>query len=504
MFPPKVPCFNDYDRSPPPPLALERLDFTRVDYVRGDLGESDDVADDVFDLVGERSLDASSTVPELRQLASANLLGKPALQKSISSVSQRSANSNKTEGSSGWSLKSSDRSRGRTTAFRRSNSSPSAGSSGRNTPLSGVPADDHRPKLWRSTSAQSALSKGSKTSAPHWAKPVLLRSSTVASSVSASSVPGDLWLTGLRAKNTVRVTYDLPCCQNYEFKEEFGKGGFGQVWKCQHKHTLEFFAIKRIAAKEQRDVDRLLRELKTFERLSHPHIVTLHEVFLDQEYLYMVMDLCTGGDLHSFLATFKDEPDRLLRKLEFPEHVVGLPPGLVGSFMWQMLLGIAYMHHNRICHRDVKMQNFVLKDQRQNPQLQLVDFGMAIRYRKGVLIKGTVGTVKYMAPEVLSGSYSEKIDIWSIGVVSYILSTERSPWGPRKSPQQICQCILQDLREPWPICDKPKVLRSLIDVLMRRDVRHRPSAKKLLKESVWLKNHCDKPFPSMRHCCVIS
>merc|ERR1719362_1094348 len=102
------------------------------------------------------------------------------------------------------------------------------------------------------------------------------------------------------------------------------------------------------------------------------------------------MDHCTGGDLVQYMASYVDEPSRIMRKVEFPEHVMGLPTTTIGALLWQMLAGIAYMHHHSFCHRDVKMQNYMIKAPNARPVLQLVDFGMSIRFRKGVPIKGTV------------------------------------------------------------------------------------------------------------------
>lgn len=314
-------------------------------------------------------------------------------------------------------------------------------SSGTLQPVQGLEQQETlRTMLKRSASADSKMSKAS---TPLWARPVLRRSSTAESKrscvSSASSAPSNIGLFELKEERSVKVTYEVPWCASYEFVEKFGEGGFGQVWKCTHKGSGESVAIKRIAAKENKDVQRVLRELKAFERFSNPYIVPLREVFLDQEWLYMVMDLCTGGDLLQFLESYEDDEERLLRKAEFPDQVVGLPSGLIGYLMWQMLAGIAYMHHYRFCHRDIKLQNYVIRERSESPLLQLVDFGMAVRFRRGKPLTAVMGTMKYMAPEVLAGSYTEKCDLWSIGVVVYILCTERSPWGAKKTNQQMCK-----------------------------------------------------------------
>lgn len=302
----------------------------------------------------------------------------------------------------------------------------------------------------------------------------------------------------------MKVTWDRTAESAYEFQEKVGEGGFGQVWRCIRKEGApESVAIKRVDSKAQQDVERLLRELKAFERFSNPHIVRLHEVFMDQEAVYLVMDLCTGGDLVQYMQCFQDTPDRIMRKLEFPDQVMGLPTRTIALLLWQMFAGTAYMHHHHFCHRDIKLQNYMIKEPSLFPTVQLVDFGMAVRFHKGKLLQGTMGTLKYMAPEVLKGSYNEKCDIWSIGVVCYILCTERSPWGGKATSQQLPGCILNDLREPWPSCDKPKAVRQLVERMMTRDMHQRPGAKQLLRTS-WLKQNGRQSDGDQGPCCTIS
>lgn len=357
---------------------------------------------------------------------------------------------------------------------------------------------------------------------PSWARPVLRRSCSGGSKMSGgsklsgetkrtettegSAIPAGVQLGELREAKSVSVIWDRPADGTYSFIEKVGSGGFGEVWLCVHKSTALEYAVKRLAAREQKDLERLLVELKAFERFSCPYLVTLHEVFVDPEHLYLVMDLCNGGDLSKFLFTFQDEPERLLRKMDYPDQVKGLPTSLIGHFLWQMLVGIAYLHHHRFVHRDVKLQNYVLRDAAVKlPVLQLVDFGMTVRFRKGIMINGTVGTVKYMAPEVLHNSYTEKCDIWSIGILCYILCTERSPWGSAKTTRDVCRCITENMRESWPLTDKPQVVKNLVEAMLRWDYNTRPSAKEILKESQWLKQYSKQGGGNApKSCCPIS
>lgn len=349
-------------------------------------------------------------------------------------------------------------------------------------------------------------SKGSKDSAE----------ASAASVVSSSSLPLIVGLnSALREKKDVHVSEDVPAHEVFSFETKYGQGGFGEVWLCRKKATSETFAVKRIPLKEADKLGagagnaaRLHRELKVFQRLANPYIVKLHEVLMDADFLYLVMEECTGGDLAQYMENFQDTADRIMSKMEFPGNVLGLPSQTVGQLMWQMTAGLAYMHHHFFCHRDIKMQNYMIRAPARKPsdrpQLQLVDFGMSVKFRKGEKITGTVGTVKYMAPEVLTGQYNEKCDIWATGIVCYILCVERSPWGLGKTGTELAKYIREGWRDPWPVCDKPKSLKSVIDLMLDRNPETRPSAKQLLKTSRFIQKCSREGQGDSGNCCSIS
>mmetsp|Transcript_96757 Transcript_96757/g.270836 ORF Transcript_96757/g.270836 Transcript_96757/m.270836 type:complete len:437 (+) Transcript_96757:85-1395(+) len=372
-------------------------------------------------------------------------------------------------------------------------------------PLDG---EEDRPPLMMRRS-NSAASKRSGTSSDAVIKPAFRRSQSAGSAWSAkteqssTSAPPHVDFASTRAQNSLRISRHA-AHETFEFVDKLGEGGFGEVWRATRKQTpSEVFAIKLIPVSENKEqVPRLERELKVFERLTHPYIVRLHEVFLDEDYLYLVMDECTGGNLVYFMETFADDPERIIRKIERPDYVRGLPAHMVGRLLWQMLVGIAYMHHHRFCHRDIKLQNYVIKEPAKLPVLQLVDFGMAVRFKKGGVITGTAGTVKYMAPEVLDGRYTEKCDIWAIGIVSYILCTDSAPWGQKKTNGELYHAIMEDRDHPLPPCDKPNSLRALVGTMLTRDYVARPSAKELLKSSRWLRQYAGIGGDAL--CCAVS
>merc|ERR1719265_356308 len=128
------------------------------------------------------------------------------------------------------------------------------------------------------------------------------------------------------------------------------------------------------------------------------------------------MEFCAGGDLYKMIK------GRVLFKLGSEA---------VAVYLWQMLSGIAYLHHHQFVHRDIKAENYMLKDNSRDARLKLMDFGLSCRFEKGQMMTAILGTAYCMAPEVLEGSYNELCDIWSIGVTTYYMSVGYPPfWGP--------------------------------------------------------------------------
>mmetsp|Transcript_101022 Transcript_101022/g.253293 ORF Transcript_101022/g.253293 Transcript_101022/m.253293 type:complete len:473 (+) Transcript_101022:76-1494(+) len=373
------------------------------------------------------------------------------------------------------------------------------------------PPAPSKPALRPSLTGLSAASGASTRSLRARDQPKLRKSQSALSSLSKktdmsvkSSVPSDLEIGELRGMWGVPLTTQWPIHDIYEMSESLGEGGFGKVHLGVNRESRERFAVKQISVDRVKDVDRLQEEMVIFERLKNPYIVRLHEVFRDDETLYLVMDLCLGGDLMDFLLTYWSDPKHPERRDAMIMHrCKGLPWQEVAPLVWQMLAAIAYLHHHRFAHRDLKLENFMLKDNAARPHLCLVDFGLSVRMRKGEKLTGKVGTLMYMAPEVLGGSYDEKCDIWSIGVCSYILCIKKSPWVESENADETANAVFNNLREGWPDCDKPPELRSLIDKMMTYSVEVRPSAKSIIKDSAWLRAH-GSPGRRSGMCCVVS
>jgi serine/threonine protein kinase len=191
-----------------------------------------------------------------------------------------------------------------------------------------------------------------------------------------------------------------------------GTGMSGQVITVKKRATGVEYAVKTLQI-DQMGVDGLeaLRsEINAMRRLDHPNIVKLFETFEDRELqqIHMIMELCTGGELVA----------------QVTESRHGLPELDVARLLSKMISALSHCHANDVVHRDVKLENFVYESEGEGAELKMIDFGLSHLGRpdKGIEAKGRVGTLSYMAPEVLNRKpYAKECDMWSLGVVAYIM-----------------------------------------------------------------------------------
>ncbi|KAH8740112.1 calcium-dependent protein kinase [Cryptosporidium ryanae] len=183
-----------------------------------------------------------------------------------------------------------------------------------------------------------------------------------------------------------------------------GRGSYGSVVKAVDKRSGTQRAVKIILKPKLENINRLKREILIMKRLDHPNIIKLFEVFEDSNYLYFVMEICTGGELF----------DRIIKRGHFSERYAAL-------IMKQVLSAIAYCHSNEFMHRDLKPENLLFSDSSPNSLLKVIDWGFAAKCPKTHKFTSVVGTPYYVAPEVLNGSYSKLCDLWSAGVILFIL-----------------------------------------------------------------------------------
>ena len=194
----------------------------------------------------------------------------------------------------------------------------------------------------------------------------------------------------------------------YEIIREIGSGGFSRCLLVKNKTTKVSYACKELLKKSLSDYEGLMREVNLMIKLDHPNIIKLYEYYENDKKIYLIMELCTGGELF----------DRIV---ENTENGIQFTEKQAANLFRQMMNAINYCHKNGIVHRDLKPENLLYLSKDKNSPIKVIDFGMSKRFTPEKFMSEKVGTAYYISPEVLQGKYDEKCDIWSAGVILYII-----------------------------------------------------------------------------------
>lgn len=261
--------------------------------------------------------------------------------------------------------------------------------------------------------------------------------------------------------------------EKYAFDKVLGKGQFGVTRLVVDTATGETCACKSISKRKlvsQEDMEDVRREIKVMHHLSgHPHVVTFKGAYEDSHHIHIVMELCTGGELF----------EQLSAKGYYRERDAA-------HIMRTILQVVQHCHAMNVVHRDLKPENFLFSDERKHV-LKAIDFGLSTFYTEGSVLHDLVGSPYYMAPEVLRRQYSKAADIWSCGVILYILLCGWPPFYGGNA-QQIFRAVLHDSLDlaspPWDTIS-PQA-KDCVRRLLVRDPRKRPDAQSILKHE-WLR-----------------
>ena len=216
---------------------------------------------------------------------------------------------------------------------------------------------------------------------------------------------------------------------NYELCNYIGKGGFGRVYKVRHKLSNQYRAMKIIQCKSSSEQHTLAinKEINILKNLDHPNIIKVYEFYSSEKYVYIINELCTGGELF----------DKIVDVKHFSESVACY-------IMRQLLSAIAYCHEKGVIHRDLKPENILIESSEEKNKdffnIKVIDFGTCEILKKKKLTE-QIGTSFYIAPEVLKNGYNEKCDLWSCGVILYILLCGSPPFYG-KNEKEIFKKIL--------------------------------------------------------------
>ena len=201
----------------------------------------------------------------------------------------------------------------------------------------------------------------------------------------------------------------------YEFIKELGKGSYGQVLRCQNKETGNVYACKKMSKKKIKNKKQFQTELNLLRTTDHPNIIKLYDIYEDNKYIYLIMEECNGGEFFDSLAKRAKEKNMYTEKE-------------CARIFKQILEAVNYLHAHGVCHRDLKPENILFSNVADDSCLKLIDFGLSKVLDGESNMKKTVGTTFYMAPEVIQGNYNEKCDIWSCGIILYIMLCGKPPF----------------------------------------------------------------------------
>jgi len=258
----------------------------------------------------------------------------------------------------------------------------------------------------------------------------------------------------------------------YVVKDQLGAGAFGEVRKVVHKATGITRAAKilRKDAIDQEETKKLIDEVQILQTLDHANIMKIYEMFEDKNKYYIVSEFLEGGELF----------DRIIQNDHFSEKDAA-------KIIRQVLSAVSYCHKHNIVHRDLKPENLVYESKKKDSNLKVIDFGTAKTFKPNQKMSETYGTAYYIAPEILSANYNEKCDVWSCGVILYILLSGTPPFPGRDDRE-----ILRKVKAGKYNFDDPVWLnvsddaKNFIKKMMELDPQKRLSAQDALNDN-WFK-----------------
>ena len=258
---------------------------------------------------------------------------------------------------------------------------------------------------------------------------------------------------------------------NYKRTKILGQGSFGIVYLVKHKQLNCYFAMKVIKKnnKNEKEEQTLMNEINILRKMDHPNIVKINDFYTTKTEYILVTEYCPEGELFYEIKNFAP----------FNE-------ALTGWYMKQILSAVCYCHKLKIIHRDLKPENILIYQKNKNGfnTIKIIDFGTAIIFNKNKYDKSLTGSVYYISPEVLSKnrSYSEKCDVWSCGIIMYILLTGLPPFNG-ENDEEIMTKIMNgkfDMNKyPWPIISSQA--KDLIKRLLEFDCNKRITAEEALQ-----------------------
>ena len=263
----------------------------------------------------------------------------------------------------------------------------------------------------------------------------------------------------------------------YEVRDVLGKGKFGLVRLGIHKESGRKVAIKIINKKlvSLLDLEQVKTEVEILKIAQHPYIIRLYDVFENEKYIYIIMEHCAGGDLFSYIEK---------RGFQLKET-------RAAQIIHKLSTAIYYLHQYGIIHRDLKPENILMTNDTEEADIRLLDFGLGKIIGPNEFCTEPFGTFSYAAPEVLlEKPYNFKADLWTIGIITYLLVAGFLPFDDENSEKEIAR---QTVYEPTPFPNSvwkniSSEAKAFVNNLLNKDPNKRMNIKQIL-EHPWLKKY---------------
>ena len=272
--------------------------------------------------------------------------------------------------------------------------------------------------------------------------------------------------------------------KDYIIGNEIGSGKFGVIKLCTNKTTGKKFALKILCKKNMdlNDLDLVRTEIEILKICQHPNIIKLYETFENSEYFYIIMEYCSGSDLFSYIEKSKFK----------------LSEKKACEIIFKLCRALYYIHSYGIIHRDLKPENILMTDNSSKADIRILDFGLSKILGPDETCNEPYGTLSYCAPEVIKGeNYNKQADLFSIGVITYLLLCGQLPFNHKDSEKEIARLTIYE--EPT---FKSKVWKNIsseaIDFI-KGMIRKNPKDRFNIKEAIehnWFKKfyHEDEKF----------
>ena len=280
------------------------------------------------------------------------------------------------------------------------------------------------------------------------------------------------WIKYLRKATDYEDLY-----KSYEMKDIICKGRYGTIRVGYHKIKKRFVAIKIINKKamSKEDMENIRNQINILKIVTDEFVLKLLDIIENESYLYIMTELCKGGDLYSYLnqRSFKISEEK------------------AAKLVYKLAKSVSFLHTLGIIHRDLKPENILMTDMTDDADIRISDFCICKRLEPNETTKEIVGTLGYMAPEVLMGKdYNFSADVWSIGIITYLLLTGYLPFDDEGEDKEVIRKTLFEsipfYNDSWKnVSSKAK---EFIRKILKKDKEERITIDGILSDP-WIKKY---------------